>query len=77
MRDLRDVTQMGRLFRAIQDVTVPAVARGETLEQVRKALNLDALQREFADESPLRVSLFQNYVAGPAVAAAYAEAGRR
>ena len=74
MRDLNYVKQMARLFRAIHDLTEAAVVRGETLEQARKAVNLDELQREFAGESALRMSLFRNHVAGPAVAAAYAEA---
>ena len=68
---------MAHLFRAIQDMTDAAVTRGETLEQARKSINLDQLQREFAGESPLRIALFRTYVAGPAVAAAYAEASRR
>jgi hypothetical protein len=55
-------------------MTTAAVARGEMLEQARKSINLDELQHEFAGDSPLRISLFRNYVAGPAVAAAYAEA---
>lgn len=74
MRNLTYVKQMARLFRAIRDQTVAAAARGETLEQARKSVDLAAWEREFAGNSPLRVSLFRNYVAGPAVAAAYAEA---
>jgi cyclase len=74
MRDVNYVKLMARLFRAIHDGTAAAVARGETLEQARTAVNLDELQHEFAGESALRISLFRNYVAGPAVAAAYAEA---
>jgi hypothetical protein len=74
MRDLGYVKQMGRLFRAVRDMTEAAVARGETLDQARKSVNLDELQRQFAGDSALRISLFRNYVAAPAVAAAYAEA---
>lgn len=73
MRDLSYVKQMAQLFRTIQDVTAAAVTRGETLEEARKSVNLDAMQRVFAGDSPLHISLFRNYVAGPAVAAAYAE----
>jgi cyclase len=74
MRDLGSVKQMAGLLRAVQTMTAAAVARGETLDQARKSVNLDELQRQFAGDSPLRISLFRNYVAGPAVAAAYAEA---
>jgi cyclase len=74
MRDVTYVKQMARLFRAIHDMTAAAIARGETLDQARRSINLDELQHEFAGDSPLRISLFRNYVAGPAVAAAYAEA---
>jgi glyoxylase-like metal-dependent hydrolase (beta-lactamase superfamily II) len=77
MRDLDYVKQIARLFRTVQDMTAAAVRQGETLEQARKSITLDALQREFAGDSPLRLSLFRNYVAGPAVTAAYAEASGR
>jgi hypothetical protein len=77
MRDTDYVKRMGRLFRSVLDMTGAAVARGETLDEARKSVTLDALQREFAGDSPLRISLFRNYVAGPAVAAAYSEARSR
>jgi cyclase len=76
MRDLSYVKQIDRLFTAIQEMTAAAVKRGETLEEARTRINLDAMEREFAGDSPLRISLFRNYVAGPAVAAAYAELQR-
>lgn len=43
----------------------------------REAINLDTMQRAFAGDSPLRTSLFRNHVAGPAIAAASAEAKTR
>jgi len=71
MRDLSYVQQMARMFRAVQEETSAAVSRGETLEQAQKSIHLEAFQREFAGDSSLRATLFRNYVAGPAVAAAY------
>jgi cyclase len=73
MRDLSYAKQMARMFRAVQEQTTAAVSRGETLEQAQKSVQLEGLQREFAGDSSLRVTLFRNYVAGPAVAAAYRE----
>jgi len=74
MHDVRYVEQMVRLFRAVEERTKAAIGRGETLDQARKSVDLSSFEREFAGDSPLRVSLFRNYVAGPAVAAAFADA---
>jgi cyclase len=74
LRDAAYVKQLSALFASIQQQTVAAVTRGETLEQVRKSVNLDEFRRQFAGESPVRKLLFSQYVAGPGVAAAYREA---
>jgi glyoxylase-like metal-dependent hydrolase (beta-lactamase superfamily II) len=73
MHDLGYVRRMTRLFREVQAQTAAAVARGDTLEQARRHVDLSLLEREFAGDSALRLSLFRHYVTGPAVAAAFAE----
>lgn len=62
---------MQELFAYVQKETVAAVARGETLEQAQKSVDLSDFRRRFAGESAVRKVAFDNYVAEPAVAAAY------
>lgn len=66
---------LSEMFASISKQTKDAVARGEILEQVRKSVNLSEFKRRLAGESPVRKLLFDNYVAGPAIGAAYKEAG--
>jgi len=40
------------------------------------SVDLSSFEREFAGDSALRTSLFRNDVAGPAVSAAFADAGK-
>ena len=60
-----------RLLDTLATQTGAAVARGETLEQARKSVDLSAFRRELAGESRVRGLLFDQYVAGPAVGRAY------
>ena len=53
---------------------MPALARGETLEQTRKSVNLDELQKLVAGDSRMRNLIFLNYVVGTGVEAAYRDA---
>jgi glyoxylase-like metal-dependent hydrolase (beta-lactamase superfamily II) len=62
---------MARLFASISQQVERAVARGETLEQVRKSVNLDEFQNLFAGDSRMKRLIFRSYVAGPAVDAAF------
>ena len=66
---------LSEMFASISKQTKDAVARGETLEQARKSVNLSDFKQRLAGESPVRKLLFDNYVAGPAIGAAYTEAG--
>lgn len=74
MRDDVYPQRMVRLLAAIGTQTTAAVARGETLEQARRSVDLSAFRSEFAGDSKLLGLLFDNYVAGPAVARAHAAA---
>jgi cyclase len=68
------LTLMAKLFSSIKRQVEAAVARGETLEQTRKSVNLAEFQKLFAGDSRMRNLIFVSYVTGPAVAAAYADA---
>jgi cyclase len=74
MKDDAYVRLVARLLASIRDQTAAAVARGETLEQARKSVDLTEFRRAIAGDSQLRQLGFDNYVADPGVAVAYREA---
>lgn len=77
MHDDAHVRQTIRLLGAIRSQVDAAVARGDSLPAVRKAVDLSEFRRAFAGESALRGIIFDQYVTGPGVAAAYREARDR
>ena len=74
MKDDAYVRLVARLLASIRDQTAAAVARGETLDQARKSVDLSEFRSAIAGESQLRRLGFDNYVADPGVAVAYREA---
>ena len=74
LRDDAYVRLMSRLFASMKQQVAAAAARGETLEQVRKSVNLDELRRLFVGDSRVRRDIFDSYVLGAWIAAAYADA---
>ena len=66
--------QMIRLLRSIKTQVEAAVAKGETLEQARKSVDLKEFETAFCGDSQHRRFVFRNYVTLPAVAAAYSQA---
>jgi glyoxylase-like metal-dependent hydrolase (beta-lactamase superfamily II) len=66
---------LSRMFGAINDQVTVLVGRGETLESVRKTVNVDEYRKQLVGVSPMRGLLFSNYVLRPAVGAAYRQAG--
>jgi cyclase len=74
LRDDSYLKLMSDLFASVKKQTEDAIARGETLEQIRKSIKLDEFRRQFAGDSPVRTLLFNMYVAGPSVTSAYREA---
>jgi len=68
-RDDNYARLMIRLLNSIKQQAESAVKRGETLDQLRKSVNLDEFRREFAGASQHRALIFQNYVFLPATAA--------
>lgn len=74
LRDKEYLKLTARLLASLKHQTAAAVARGETLEQTRKSVNLAEFRRLFAGDSAMRRILFGDYVIGAGVAAAYLEA---
>ncbi len=62
------------LFASINTQVATAVARGDTLEAARKAVDLSAFREQFAGASKVRQFAFGMYVTGPAVESAYRDA---
>jgi cyclase len=74
MKDDTYLRLVSRLLASIRDQTAAAVAKGETLEQARKSVDLSEFRRAIAGDSALLQFAFDNYVAGPGVAVAHREA---
>lgn len=74
LRDNEYLKLIARLLISLKDQTAAAVARGETLEQTRKSVNLAEFRQLFAGDSMMRRILFGDYVSGAGVAAAFREA---
>ena len=77
LRDDSYLKLMVRLFASIKEQVGAAVARGETLEQTRKSVNLDEFQKAFAGDSRMRKLIFRNYVAGGGIEAAFRDANTK
>jgi glyoxylase-like metal-dependent hydrolase (beta-lactamase superfamily II) len=74
LRDDAYIKLLAKMFASIRQQTVAAVGRGETLEQVRKSVDLEEFRKALVGESRVRKIAFNLYVAGPATAAAFREA---
>lgn len=77
LRDDSYLKLMARLFASIKQQVAAAVARGETLEQTRKSVNLDEFRKLFAGDSRMRRDIFGSYVVGPAIDAAFNDASAK
>ena len=76
---LRDTTYLDRLsvaLAAVRDQTAALAARGLTWEQGRDSVSLEPHRRAFAGADRVRNAAWQNYFAGPAVRAGFADAAR-
>jgi glyoxylase-like metal-dependent hydrolase (beta-lactamase superfamily II) len=74
LRDDAYVKLLARLFATMKQQVAAAAARGETLEQVRKSVRLDEFRKQFVGDSRVRRDVFDSYVLGAGLAAAYADA---
>ena len=77
LRDDSYLKLMIRLLSSIKQQTESAVARGETLEQTRKSVNLDEFRKAFAGDSKFKRFIFDVYVTDPAVAAAFNQLSKK
>lgn len=69
--------QMSSLFDFIYNEVNRFVNEGKTLEEIRKQIVLDEFKKQFAGDSKLKQILFDYYVKGPAVTAAYKEVSKK
>ena len=74
LRDDAYVRLTAEVMASIARQVDAAVARGETLEQTQKSVDVAELKRKFAGESKLVGFVFDYYVTGPAVRSAFASA---
>ena len=77
LRDDSYVRVCLRLLTSIKQQTDAAIARGETLEQARRSVNLEEYRRLIAGDSQLKSFIFSTYVADSGIAAAFSEASRK
>jgi glyoxylase-like metal-dependent hydrolase (beta-lactamase superfamily II) len=75
MRDTAYLRAMAELFASVTKQVNTAADAGQSLDQVRKSVNLDEFRQRFAGDSQLKRFLFANYVTGPAVTSAYRSRG--
>ena len=71
MRDTTYAKLMADLFASITQQVKAAADAGQSLEEVRKAVNLTEFRQKFAGDSQHKKLLFSSYVAGPAVMSAF------
>jgi glyoxylase-like metal-dependent hydrolase (beta-lactamase superfamily II) len=77
MRDGTYLTLMADTLAAATAQAESAIARGETVEQARKSVDLSAFRARFAGDDRWLGFLFDVYVAQPAVGAVYREVAAR
>ncbi len=77
MRDDSYARVLASMFASVTRQTREAVARGETLEQARKSVDLEEFRRQLAGDSQLRRLLFRVYVVAPSIEAAFREASAK
>jgi len=74
LRDDAYLALMEELMHFVVKQAEAAVARGDTLDAARKAVDWTDLKKRFAGDSRMRAILFASYVKGPALEAAFGEA---
>ncbi len=75
-RDGAQARLLRDMLRAVEDHARGAQARGETLEQARSGLDLDAFRLQMAGDDPSLHQLFASYGKAPALVAAYRDGAR-
>jgi len=75
LHDDRQLELLSRMFTSITQQTQAGIAKGETLDEIRKAIDLNEFKAALAGDSVLKKILFANYVRQPATASAYSDLG--
>ncbi len=73
LRDDRQLELLSRMFVSITEQTQAGIAKGESLEEIRKSVDLDEFKTALGGNSTLRKILFVNYVRQPSTASAYGD----
>lgn len=77
MRETDYLRSMIELLNSIKRQAESAAQRGETLEQMRKSIDLSVFEKRFAGGSQHKSLIFRNYVTMPATAAAHKQLSER
>ncbi len=77
LRDEKYARQMVELLKSIKEQTEASYAKRETLEQMRKSVDLSRFAELFAGDSQHKRFVFENYVFLPATAAAFKQLSGR
>lgn len=77
MRDDKYVRQEVALLASLKSQIEASVARGDSLAQTRRSVNLDDFKRQFAGASQALGFIFDNYVTSSGVSAAYRDATKK
>jgi cyclase len=77
MRDKSFLRQMIGLLNSIKQQSEASAKRGETLEQLRKSIDVAEFQNIFVGDSQHKQLVFRNYVTMPATAAAHKQLSER
>jgi hypothetical protein len=74
MRDLSYITRVRRMLASVRDEVGAAVARGDSLPAVRRAVMLDDERQALTSDEKWMNYLFRNFFLGPVVQRAYEQA---
>ncbi len=73
LHDDKQLELLSRMFASIATQTKAGIEKGQTLEDIRKNIDLKEFRDAMAGDSPVRRVLFANYVKMPGTASAYAD----
>jgi glyoxylase-like metal-dependent hydrolase (beta-lactamase superfamily II) len=73
LHDDKQLELLSRMFASITTQTKAGVEKGQSLEDIRKTIDLKEFRDSLAGDSPVRRVLFANYVKMPGTASAFAD----
>ena len=75
LHDDKQLETLSRMFTSITQQTRAGIEKGETLDEIRKSIDINEFKSALAGNSMLKRILFANYVRQPATASAYSDLG--